>query len=348
MGDKTVQRSSSVARRLGTVGLAAFVVGAVLLGTGIAASAQTKAAAAGPLKKKPTTTTSTTTTTTPPPTTTQPCNAQAGTGTAAAGKGQGTLVATPPGATGTPGTQATCVVNGTLLTLAATGLTPLGVNNNALGTFIECNDDPSQPTFSILGNAIPISCTGALKYVFTPNAAGTANMPDPNAQPAALPAFTVVGGTTGPPCVPTLCTGNDSAGNSPYTDAANYPCPPTAAQIAAGDTCVVAVGDTGGDQVTVPIEFNPNVPPPPATVGTAPPTSPGGATATTAPKAKTAATGSSSNALAFTGSGPGLWWLALVGLLLMVFGGLLLTVVDQPRRLVQVALRRTRRTHHDT
>jgi hypothetical protein len=323
-----------------------------LLGTGIAASAQTspKAAAAGPLKKKPTTTTSTSTTTSTTTTTTQPCNAQAGTGSAASGKGQGTLVATPPGATGTPGANVTCVVNGTLLTLAASGLTPASAANY-LGTFIECNDDPGQPTFSILGNAIPVSCTGALKYVFTPNAAGTASMPNPSNLPAALPAFAVVGGTTGPPCVPSLCgTAKDSAGNSPYTDAALYPCPPTAAQLAAGDTCVIAAGDTGGDQVTVPIEFNPNIAPPPATVPTAPPTAPGGGgtTATTAPKAKTAATGSSSSALAFTGSGLGLWWLALVGLLLMIFGGLLLTVVDQPRRLVQMALRRARRSGRDT
>jgi hypothetical protein len=350
MGDKTVQRSSSVAKRLGTVGLAAFVVGAVLLGTGIAASAKTtaKAASAGPLKKKPTTTTTTlapTTTTA----TTQPCNAQAGTGSAS-GKGQGTLVATPPGASGTPGAAATCVSNGTQLTLSATGLTPAS-DSNSLGTFIECNDDPGQPTFSIIGNAIPVSCSGALAYVFTPNAAGTAQMPDPSNLPTPLPAFTVVGGTTGPPCVPTLCTTPkgavipDSAGNSPYVDAALYPCPPTPAEVAKGDTCVVAVGDTGGDQVTVPLSFNPNIPPTPATVGTAPPTSPN--SGTTAPAAKNASTKAGSSALAFTGSGPDLWWLALAGLLLMLFGGLLLTVVDQPRRLLQLALR-SRRSRHDT
>ena len=32
------------------------------------------------------------------------------------------------------------------------------------------------------------------------------------------------------------------------TDAANFPCPPTAAQQAAGDTCVLAIGDQAGDR----------------------------------------------------------------------------------------------------
>jgi hypothetical protein len=199
MGDKTVQRSSSVAKRLGTIGLAAFVVGAVLLGTGIAASAKTtaKAASAGALKKKPTTTTTMAPTTTTA--TTQPCSAQPGTASAAAGKGQGTVVVTPDGASGTAGPMATCVSAGSKVSITATGLTPASTAN-FLGTFIECNTDPTQPTFSILGNSIPISCTGALAYVFTPNAAGTASMPNPTNLPSPLPEFTVVGGTTGPPC----------------------------------------------------------------------------------------------------------------------------------------------------
>ena len=44
---------------------------------------------------------------------------------------------------------------------------------------------------------------------------------------------------------------------SPYTDAAEYPCPPTAAEQAAGDVCVISVSDTGGDRITVPISFDP-------------------------------------------------------------------------------------------
>ena len=184
------------------------------------------------------------------------------------------------------------------VTVAATGLTPYSATNY-LGTFIECNTDPSQPTVSILGHTIPVSCSPALKYVFTPNAAGTANMPDPNAQPAALPAFSVIEGTTGPACAsatgvpPGLCGGTstsnptpDSTGGNPYTDAANYPCPPTPAQRAASDSCVIAMGDTGGDQVSVPISFNLLVPAPPTTVAPATQSS----TATTARRGRAAAT----------------------------------------------------------
>jgi mucin-6/19 len=328
-----VQGSSSVAKRLGTLGLTVFVVGAVLLGTGIAASAHTttKAAAASANKKKPTTTT-TSTTLAPASTTTQPCNAAPATGTASPGKGQGTATATP----------ATCLVNGTQVDISATGLTPASAANY-LGTFIECNTDPNQPTVSILGNTIPLSCSSALKYIFTPNAAGTADTSSLTPQPY----FTVIEGTTGPACAPTLCTGTDSTGGDPYTDAAGYPCPPTAAQQAAGDSCVIAVGDTGGDQIQIPISFNTAVPVPPTTIGTEAPAS-ASASATTVAAAKTAATKASSGSLAFTGSGPGLWWLALVGVLLMVLGGLLLTVVDQPRRMLRLAVHKVTRTKRDS
>ncbi|MGH9018224.1 MAG: hypothetical protein ACRDY1_10805, partial [Acidimicrobiales bacterium] len=167
-----------------------------------------------------------------------------GPATASATSGQGTATVT----------DATCLVGGDTVSIAASGLTPASPTNY-LGTFIECNDDPEQPTFSILGNTVPVSCTPALKYVFTPNAAGTASMPDPDAAPNPLPAFAVGEGTVGPPCSPSLCDGNDSAGNSPYSDAANFPCPPTPAQVIAGDSCIIAVGDTGGDQIAVPIQF---------------------------------------------------------------------------------------------
>ena len=39
------------------------------------------------------------------------------------------------------------------------------------------------------------------------------------------------------------CPTADSGGAVPATDAAEYPCPPTAAQIAAGDNCTVSYGD---------------------------------------------------------------------------------------------------------
>jgi hypothetical protein len=136
---------------------------------------------------------------------------------------------------------ATCLVNGSIATVSATGLMASSPENY-LGTILECNSDPGQPTIATLGDAIPVSCTPALANKFSPNGAGTLST-----------TFSIVEGVTGPPS-----QGTDSAGNPASTDAANYPCPPTAAQVSEGDTCVLAVSDSGGDQVTVPIAFNPN------------------------------------------------------------------------------------------
>jgi hypothetical protein len=191
----------------------------------------------------PATSTVTTTTTT---TTTEP----AGNCTPESVTASGSPGSASPSATATvdPGT---CLVNGSQVDISATGLLPAS-SSNFLGTFIECNTDPNQPVVSILGNVVPLSCTDALKYIFTPNAAGTAS----TSSLTPGPYFTVVEGTTGPPCAPTLCTGTDSSGGNPYTDAANYPCPPTAAEQTAGDTCDIVISDTGGDHIEVPLSFD--------------------------------------------------------------------------------------------
>jgi hypothetical protein len=311
--------------------MAAVLVGGVLLGTGVAVSAKTVPLAAAANKKKPTTTTSTssTTTSTAPgatTTTTEPCNPASASANATAGDGTGTATVSP----------ATCLLNGTVVTISATGLMKKS-GSNFLGTILECNSDPSQPTVSLLGHDIPVSCTGALANKFTPNAQGTFTGQ-----------LSIIEGTTGPPT-----PGVDSTGGQANVDAANYPCPPTPAQMAETPpvTCVVAIGDTGGDQIAVPVSFNPNVAPPPAVVNTSATTSTTSAAQAAAAKtaaAKAAATKASSNSLAFTGSGPGLWWLALVGVLLMLLGLGLLTIVDQPRRLIRLALHRATRSRHDT
>jgi hypothetical protein len=48
--------------------------------------------------------------------------------------------------------------------------------------------------------------------------------------------------------------------------------------------------------------------------------------------------------LAFTGAGPGLWWLGTLGVLLMLFGVLALAMVDGPRRFLRFAVIHSRRT----
>jgi hypothetical protein len=219
-------------------------------------------------------------------------------------------------------------VNGSDATF--TGLT-LGSGSGTLKTSAIVST--GQPYVVYLANAIPVSCT-AVKTFTT---AGDGSIP-PNFQ-----AFSIVQGTTGPPCTPAVGCTTDSDGNDPATDAAKFPCPPTAAQIAAGVGCVIALGDVGaagaggGDKVPVPIVFLAGGVPhaPTTTVPTA---------ATAAPATAATSAAASSGTLAFTGPGPGLWALSISGLALIVAGGVLLVVVDAPRRLLLAITRRRDRS----
>ncbi len=138
----------------------------------------------------------------------------------------------------------------------------------------------------------------------------------PNAQGTYSGKFTILAGTTGPPT-----EGTDSAGNSAASDAAKYPCPPTAAQVSKGDHCDLAVGDLAGDEVPVPIAFNTNklVITTTTTAATTATTSSSGATTATT----SSSTSTSPSSLAFTGTGPGVWWLGLIGVVMMLLGGLM-------------------------
>jgi hypothetical protein len=153
--------------------------------------------------------------------------------------------------------------------------------------------------------------------------------------------FTIASGTTGPPCgvaayLAATCPATDSAGQTPSADAANYHCPPTAAQIAAGASCVLAFGDAGGKQGTVNISFVPA--PTPAAPVTAPAATAAATTTTAAPAPVTSA-----STLAFTGAGPGLWFTLLGGLLLLDLGYLLVSLFYRPRDLALRVGREIRR-----
>src|SRR5438132_1572777 len=117
--------------------------------------------------------------------------------------------------------------NGQSITVAGSGLVA-----SSTGTIVECNNDPNQPNVTVAGNAVPVSCTNPLSTLITTDKNGT----------LAPKAFVVHTGVTGP-----AASGTDSIGHNAAADAANYPCPPTAAQVAAGDSCVITVGDAGGD-----------------------------------------------------------------------------------------------------
>jgi len=215
-------------------------------------------------------------------------------------------------------TPATCLQAGQTVAISGSGLAA-----SSEGTLLECNSDASQPTLALGGETVPISCS-KLDIVSTTASGGMGTTGG---------TFTIQTGAIGPPLA-----GTDSSGGNDATDAVNYPCPPTAAQVADGDTCEIVYRDAGGDDLTVPISFNP------AGAGTSVSSSTAAAsTQSTTKPAATAATKTSSASLAFTGTGPALWIMGLLGLVLIVIGGCLLLVVEAPRRALAVVTSRSRR-----
>ncbi len=118
-------------------------------------------------------------------------------------------------------------------------VTGAGFDESSTGGVLECNNDASQPTVSVLGNDIPVSCTNPLSNVASTDASGNLST-----------TFTIESGVTGPPG-----PGTDTSGGDAATDAADYPCPPTPAQMSAGVSCVISYGDEAGAKATIPISF---------------------------------------------------------------------------------------------
>jgi len=133
------------------------------------------------------------------------------------------------------------LVNGQKISISGSGFA-----HGSTGTIVECNDDPSQPTVLVAGSPVPVSCTNPLSRLVTTSNAGK----------LAATFFTVHTGTVGPPA-----TGKDSSGGNATADAAKYPCPPTAAQLDAGYSCIITFGDANGDDVSQSIKFASQTPP---------------------------------------------------------------------------------------
>ena len=281
-----------------------------------------------------TTTSGTTTTTTTSGTTTTTTSAGTTTTTSASGTTTTTVPCTAkstmstaagPSLTADPGT---CLNGGSVVTVTGSGF-----DNGSAGAILECNNATSQPTVALgspINQSVPVSCTGI-------EAAGLITT---TSSGAISTKFTIAAGTTGPPCggsyLISKCPATDSTGGSPTTDAAKYPCPPTAAQLAAGVSCALAFGDAGGKQATVDIAFVP-APTPSAPAGSTSATSAtsasvtGASTAAAGNTTATSAPSTSASTLAFTGAGPGLWFTLLAGLLLLDLGYLVLTTFYRPR-----------------
>ena len=207
--------------------------------------------------------------------------------------------------------QATCLTSGTVITVTGSGFTPAHP-----GGITQCSSAPGQPTVSLVGNPIQVSCSSPINSLQVVSPTGTIS-----AQ------FTVYEGTVGPPA-----SGTDSAGNAASADAENYPCP---VDLTTGTGCTIGYGDTPTENVTVPITFVPN------SSGTLGPGAVNGSTKANGQSSATAATGvgaastkatsTSSQSLAFTGTGDGVRWMGTGGAVLLALGGLMLAVARRPR-----------------
>lgn len=127
----------------------------------------------------------------------------------------------------------------------------------SLGSVVECSDAPNQPTVQLGGVVDAVEDVGCTGSTFS-------NLVETTGGGALSTTFKVAAGTVGPPCGTSylaVCPTLDSAGHDPASDAADYPCPPTPAQQAAGDTCLLEYGDGAGDLVFAQILFSGESPP---------------------------------------------------------------------------------------
>lgn len=123
--------------------------------------------------------------------------------------------------------------DGATVTVGVSGFT------DGPGAITECNTATPQPTIQVAGNDVPVSCTNPFNSLQTVAGGGFTGK-----------TFTVHTGTVGPPA-----QGTDSAGKPASQDAPQFPCPPTAAQAAAGAKCVIAFGNANKEQATADIAF---------------------------------------------------------------------------------------------
>ena len=175
--------------------------------------------------------------------------------------------------------SSTSVSGGESVTVTGSGLTA-----SSPGNVLECNNSPTQPTVDLgapINHVVDVGCSApSLSQVVTTSDTGTLSS-----------SYTIVQGTVGPPCgaapAAVACPPTDSSGQSPQTDAADYPCPPTPAQDAAGVTCTLTYGDAAGDSASGVILFSGSQPPTPTPTSAPVPAAPGSTTPTVAPVSAT-------------------------------------------------------------
>ena len=153
-------------------------------------------------------------------------------------------------------------------------VTGWGLNPSDLGSLEECNTANDQPTAwnTTAGQAIPVGCTDPLDNLFSTSASGGINPPEVFDGSASLTPGGILIGTVGPPFTVGRDDGTPPAGTPPAdlptdteaqaeVDTAQFPCPPTAAQVSAGVTCAIVIWDLApragtADRFVIPITFD--------------------------------------------------------------------------------------------
>lgn len=211
-------------------------------------------------------------------------------------------------------TPSTDLTGGQTVVVTATGLPHSGV-----GEIRECNNAFFEPIMWVGGVRTPVSCSDpkSQRWVFT-------------AQGILHTTFTIVTGTVGPPRA-----GHDNLGDSADVDAARYPCPPTAAEVAEGFHCYLELEWGAGitHRVVVPITFASPISTS-ATITktvTASKSSTAGVGTSASPNGSGTSTSGTHGNLPFTGAS--IEPMALAGVLLVILGtGLLVGVSTRRRR----------------
>jgi hypothetical protein len=199
-------------------------------------------------------------------------------------------------------------------------VTARGLPDNGVGEIRECNSTLLQPVVWIAGVRTLVSCTdpNGERWVFSDRGILHTR-------------FTIVTGTVGPPK-----SGTDNLGHSAAIDASNYPCPPTAAEVADGFDCYLEIewGRGAAHRVVVPITFasststSATITTKTVTASNTPTASEG--TSAGSPSGSVSSASTHGN-LPFTGAS--IEPMALAGLLLVILGtGLLVSVSTRRRR----------------
>jgi hypothetical protein len=129
----------------------------------------------------------------------------------------------------------------------------------------ECNVTPGEPPGEDIAPNLPIGCREATTSTTTPappTTPPTIATPPPGLEGGGNPSIVVTDSTGAMQTSVSVAEGNLGG----TTLSAAYPCPATAANVAAGGSCVVLVEDGAGDQASAPLTITGPIPKPTITL----------------------------------------------------------------------------------